>query len=65
MACRSAGPRPQTAFRSTNLIAGGSYGIFAGEAESLQIYLNVIGSNAVGCGNDSIGGGDLQPCARR
>ena len=42
------GSPAQTAFRSTNLIAGGNYGIFAGEAESLQIYLNVIGSNAFG-----------------
>ncbi len=42
------GSPAQTAFRSTNLIAGGNYGIFAAEAESLQIYLNAIGSNAVG-----------------
>ena len=42
------GSPAQPTFRNTNLIAGGNYGIFAAEAESLQIYLNVIGSNAVG-----------------
>jgi CSLREA domain-containing protein len=42
------GSPAQTAFRSTNVITGGEFGIFAAEAESLQIYLNVIGGNVFG-----------------
>jgi hypothetical protein len=44
------GSPAQTAFRGTNVLAGGEFGIFAAEAEALQIFLNVIGGNVLGGG---------------
>jgi CSLREA domain-containing protein len=42
------GSPAQTAFTSTNVITGGEYGIFAAEAEALQVFNNIIGGSVLG-----------------